>query len=153
MRANLPSVTSLRRLLLASLPFDNVPFSHAHTHKYRVVQFHTEAQWFEPYSLDVVNIDPTFRDHYSAFSPTSNLPVLDCRLCGSSMDEVGDERLTRMFQAANDQRELDGCVEGFEVWHLSRMVGSDVRSTKGLEELYKKMLVEIHNFTSLVCLG
>ncbi|BAT86695.1 hypothetical protein VIGAN_04437100 [Vigna angularis var. angularis] len=93
-------------------PFDNAPFSHAHTHKYRAFQFHTEAQWFEPRSLNIVNIDLTFRDHYIAFSSTSSLPALECRLRGSSMDEAGNERLTRMFQAANDQRELDECVEG-----------------------------------------
>ncbi|XP_047178193.1 proline-rich receptor-like protein kinase PERK2 [Vigna umbellata] len=38
MRPDLASATSLRRLLLASPPFDNAPFSHAHTHKYRDLQ-------------------------------------------------------------------------------------------------------------------
>ncbi|KOM57785.1 hypothetical protein LR48_Vigan11g081800 [Vigna angularis] len=57
--------------------------------------------------LDVVNISPAFRDHYGAFSPTSSLPTLDCGLRGSPMDEAGDERLARIKQAANDQRELD----------------------------------------------
>ncbi|WVZ16067.1 hypothetical protein V8G54_009049 [Vigna mungo] len=139
-------------LLLASPPFDNVPSSHVHTHEYRAFQFRTGDQWFEPRSLDVVNIGPTFRGHYGAFSPTSSLPALDCGPRGSPMDdEGGDERLARMKQAANDQRELDGCVEGFEVGKLSRMVGSDARSyTEGLEELYKKMLVKIQNLTSLV---
>ncbi|BAT97497.1 hypothetical protein VIGAN_09095500 [Vigna angularis var. angularis] len=138
-------------LLLASPPFDNASSSHVHTHEYRAFQFRTGAQWFEPRSLDVVNIGPAFRGHYGAFIPTSSLPALDRGLCGSPMDDGGDERLARMKQAANDQRELDGCVEGFEVGKLSRMVGSDARSyTEGLEELYKKMLVKIQNLTSLV---
>jgi len=122
-----------------------------HTHEYRAFQFRTGPQLFEPRSLDVVNIGPAFRGHYGAFSPNSRLPALDCGLRGSPMDEGGDDRLAGMKQAANDQRELDGCVEGFEVGKLSRMVGSDARSyTEGLEELYKKMLVKIQNLTSLV---
>ncbi|XP_047158528.1 histone acetyltransferase KAT6A-like [Vigna umbellata] len=60
-------------LLLASPSFDNAPFSHVHTHEYRAFQFRTGAQWFEPRSLDVVNIGPAFRGHYGAFSPTSSL--------------------------------------------------------------------------------
>ncbi|KOM28949.1 hypothetical protein LR48_Vigan623s000600 [Vigna angularis] len=58
--------------------------------------------------FDVVNISPAFRNHYSAFSPTSSLLALDCGLRGSLMDEAGDKRLARIKQAANDKWELDG---------------------------------------------
>ncbi|KAK8464712.1 hypothetical protein PHAVU_010G064400 [Phaseolus vulgaris] len=138
-------------LLLASPPFDHAPSSFVHTHEYRAFQFCTGPQCFEPRSLDVINIGPAFRGHYGAFSPNSRLPALDCGPRGSPMDDGGDERLAGMKQAAKDQRELDGCAEGFEVGRLSRMVGSDARSyTEGLEELYQKMLVKIQNLTSLV---
>ncbi|KAJ1416293.1 FAM175 family, plant [Sesbania bispinosa] len=66
-------------------------------------------------------------------------------------DDGGDERLSRMKQASKDQRELDGCAEGFEVGRLSRLMGSEAKSyTQGLEDLYQKMLVKIENLTSLV---
>lgn len=63
----------------------------------------------------------------------------------------GDERLSEMKQAAKDQRELDACVEGFEVGRLSSLMGSEATSyTQGLEDLYQKMLVKIETLTSLV---
>ncbi|KOM28443.1 hypothetical protein LR48_Vigan543s003100 [Vigna angularis] len=52
----------------------------------------------------------------SAPPPSMNPPALsslrlpsslDCGLRGSPMDEAGDERLARIKQAANDERELD----------------------------------------------
>ncbi|RDY08057.1 hypothetical protein CR513_07752, partial [Mucuna pruriens] len=103
-------------------------------------------------SLDVINIGPAFRGHYGAFSPNSKLPALDCGLRGSPMiDDADEERLGRMKQAAKDQRELDGCAEGFDVGRLSRMMGSEARSyTEGVEELYQKMLVKVETLTSLV---
>ncbi|XP_027336334.1 uncharacterized protein LOC113850145 [Abrus precatorius] len=141
-------------LLLASPPFEHSPHvpSHVHTHEYRAYHFRIGAQSFEPKSLDVVNIGPAFRGHYGSFSPNSPFPALDCELQGSPMvDDSGDVRLSRMKQASKDQRELDGCVEGFEVGRLSRMMGYEARNyTEGLEDLYQKMLVKIGNLTSLV---
>ncbi|TKY63565.1 hypothetical protein E2542_SST13441 [Spatholobus suberectus] len=136
-------------LLLASPHSDH---SHVHTHEYRAFQFRAGARRFEPRSVDVVNIGPAFRGHYGAFSPSSRLPALDCGLRGSPMSDGGDEeRLGRMRQAAKDQREMDGCAEGFDVGRLGRMMGSEARSyTEGLEELYQKMLVKIENLTGLV---
>lgn len=65
--------------------------------------------------------------------------------------EKGEERLSVIKERAKDQRELDGCAEGFEVGRLSRMMGSEARSyTAGLEDLYEKMLAKVQNLTRLV---
>lgn len=66
-------------------------------------------------------------------------------------DDRDEERIGRIKQVAKEQRELDGCAEGFEVGRLSRMIGSEARSyTDGLEELYQKMLRKVENLTTLV---
>lgn len=62
-----------------------------------------------------------------------------------------DEPLSKMKQAAKDQKELDGCAEEFEVGRLSRLMGSEAKSyTQGLEDMYLRMLLKIENLTSLV---
>jgi hypothetical protein len=62
-----------------------------------------------------------------------------------------DEKLSKMKQAAKDQRELDILSEGFEVGRLSKLMGSDAKNyTQSLEDLYLKMLVKIENLTALV---
>jgi hypothetical protein len=62
-----------------------------------------------------------------------------------------DEKLSKMKQAAKDQRELDICSEGFEVGRLSKLMGSDAKNyIQSLEDLYLKMLVKIENLTALV---
>ena len=65
--------------------------------------------------------------------------------------EKGEERLSVIKERAKDQRELDGCAEGFDVGRLSRMMGSEARNyTAGLEDLYEKMLAKVQNLTRLV---
>ncbi|KAL4338234.1 hypothetical protein AHAS_Ahas12G0189800 [Arachis hypogaea] len=140
--------------ILLSSPFSN---DHIHTHEYRAYQLRASSS-FEPKLIDIVNIGPAFRGHYGSFSPNAAFPVLECDLGMSSMNEdrdgnadKEDERLSVMKEKAKDQRELDGCAEGFEVGRLSRMMGSEARSyTSNLEDLYEKMLAKVENLTRLV---
>ncbi|MED6197467.1 hypothetical protein PIB30_056726 [Stylosanthes scabra] len=140
--------------ILLSSPFSN---DHIHTHEYRAYQLRASSS-FEPKLIDIVNIGPAFRGHYGSFSPNAPFPVLECDLGMSSMNEERDgnadkedDRLSVMREKAKDQRELDGCAEGFEVGRLRRMMGSEARSyTSNLEGLYEKMLAKVENLTRLV---
>ncbi|KAK2378817.1 BRISC complex subunit Abro1 protein [Trifolium repens] len=136
--------------LLASPISDQT--SHIHTHDYRAYQFLTGTQSFNPVSIDIINIGPAFRGHYGSFIPNSPFPALDCQLSYSPMiRDEDDEKLSKMKQAAKDQRELDILSEGFEVGRLSKLMGSDAKNyTQSLEDLYLKMLVKIENLTALV---
>lgn len=100
-------------------------------------------------SLDVVNIGPAFRGHYSAFSPNSELPCFPCEFQGGSpMREDEKERenmnLKEMKRVAKDQKDLGAYVEGYELGSLSRLMGVDAVSYMGgVEELYEKMLAKL----------
>ncbi|KAF5476332.1 hypothetical protein F2P56_008060 [Juglans regia] len=126
-----------------------IPDQAIHTHEYRAYQFRASTESFDPKSVDIVNIGPAFRGHYGAFSPNSNFPSLACELRSSAMVEdkkEEEESSSRVKQAAEDQRHLDQCAEGFEIGRLSLMIGSEATNyTTGLEDLYEKMLAKIEN--------
>ncbi|KAF8397196.1 hypothetical protein HHK36_016103 [Tetracentron sinense] len=119
-----------------------------HTHEHRAFQFRRSTGFFEPKSMDVINIGPAFRGHYGAFCPNSPFPWLSSELRDSSMEE---DTMNHMRGILKEQRGLDMCAEGFEVGRLSRLVGSDAANyTSELEHLYGKMLAKLEGLARLV---
>ncbi|XP_042476815.1 uncharacterized protein LOC122058271 [Macadamia integrifolia] len=120
-----------------------------HTHEYRAFQFRQSAGVFEPKSMDVVNIGPLFRGHYSAFSPSSSFPWLPCGL--SHPEDKRSESLNQMRRTSKEQQGMDLCAEGFEGARLSRLMGSEATNyTSDLEGLYGKMLAKLEGLARLV---
>ncbi|KAL0347520.1 UNVERIFIED_CONTAM: hypothetical protein Scaly_1768000 [Sesamum calycinum] len=73
--------------LLVTTPFQDQLI---HTHEYKAFQFKVNA--FEPKSLNIVNIGPSFRSQYESFSPNVQFPLMDFELRGSNAmveDEAG----------------------------------------------------------------
>ncbi|GFP92781.1 hypothetical protein PHJA_001422400 [Phtheirospermum japonicum] len=133
--------------LLITTPFQDQLI---HTHEYRVFQYKGGA--FEPKSLNIVNIGPSFRSQYDSFSPSVQFPMLDCELRGpNSMveDETGDN-LGDQKNSSKDQNQLDSCIEGYETGRLSKLMGSEAAHTSELEELYYKMLAKIDGLSKSV---
>ncbi|KAF5949168.1 hypothetical protein HYC85_015125 [Camellia sinensis] len=118
-------------LSLSPLPFFllTIPFQAQliHSHDYEAFQFRSSTQSFEAKTLDVVNIGPAFRSHYSDFLPNCLFSALGCELRGlNSMVEDGKgeiESLEGMSRVSNEQRELDLCAEEFDVGQLNRLLG------------------------------
>ncbi|KAK6943203.1 hypothetical protein RJ641_028580, partial [Dillenia turbinata] len=127
-----------------------------HTHEYRAYQFSKITNSFEPKQIDVVNIGPAFRSHYSSFCPNSIFPMLPCELRGSLAmveDSTGskDESLNHAKRVAKDQKELDNWALGFEVGKLNRMLGSEAANyTENVEKLYENMLAKLEGLARLV---
>ncbi|XP_077213643.1 BRISC complex subunit Abro1-like protein [Tasmannia lanceolata] len=130
----------------------STPFSDGiiHTHEYRAFQF-LNGGFFEPRSLDVINIGPAFRGHYGAFSPISPFPHIAFGL--ETEDGKRKESLSKVRKASKEQKVLDSSVEGlgFEIGQLSRLVGSEAANyTLELEDLYGKMLVKLEGLARVV---
>lgn len=109
-------------------------------------QYSISTDSFDPRSLDVVNIGPSFRSNYEAFMPNSPFPLMAFQMRGSNamVEDVSGGNL-------KDQKVLDGCAEGFEIGKLSKLMGSEASSYAGeLEELYDKMLAKLHGLARLV---
>ncbi|GAA0183867.1 hypothetical protein LIER_31206 [Lithospermum erythrorhizon] len=117
-----------------------------HTHEYKAFQYSILTDSFEPKSLNVVNIGPSFRSNYEAFTANSPFPLMPFELMGlSSMNEDGGS------DSLKDQKALDGCAQGFEIGRLGKLMGSDASNySAGLEELYDKMLAKLEGLTRLV---
>ncbi|KAL3654815.1 hypothetical protein CASFOL_000601 [Castilleja foliolosa] len=133
--------------LLITTPFQDQLI---HTHEYRAFQYNGGA--FEPKSLSIVNIGPSFRSQYDSFSPSVQFPMLDLELRGLNAmveDERGDN-LGAKKNSLKDQKQLDSCVEGFEIGRLSKLMDSEAAHTGELEELYSKMLAKIDGLSRLV---
>ncbi|KAI3472835.1 hypothetical protein Pfo_029964 [Paulownia fortunei] len=143
--STLPLPPSL--FLLITTPFQDQLI---HTHEYKAFQYKGNA--FEPKSLSIVNIGPSFRSQYDSFSPNVQFPMMYCELRGSNAmveDEKGgslEERKSNL----KDQKQLDTCAEGFEIGRLSRLMGSEAAYTGELEDLYNKMLAKIDGLSRLV---
>ncbi|GAB4834033.1 hypothetical protein Ancab_032287 [Ancistrocladus abbreviatus] len=134
--------------LLLTTPFPDHQ-SLIHTFDYRVFQFRTTSKTFDAKPLDVINIGPAFRGHYSAFCPNSHLPYLMCDPRDSPMKEDGN--LRHMKKLSDEQKELDMYVEGYALENLRKLMGSQATSyTSGLEELYEKMLGKLNSLARLV---
>ncbi|KAK6118243.1 hypothetical protein DH2020_048029 [Rehmannia glutinosa] len=130
--------------LLVTTPFQDQLI---HTHEYKGFQYMGHA--FEPKSLIIVNIGPSFRSQYDSFSPSVQFPLMDCELRGSNAmmeDETGDKKMSRL----KDQKQLDNCAEGFEIDRVSKLMGSEAIYTGELEDLYDKMLAKIDGLSRLV---
>ncbi|KAK4418889.1 hypothetical protein Salat_2301700 [Sesamum alatum] len=133
--------------LLVTTPFQDQLI---HTHEYKAFQFKVNA--FEPKSLNIVNIGPSFRSQYESFSPNVQFPMMDFELRGSNAmveDEQGESLADRKKQL-RDQKQLDTCAEGFDVGRLSKLMGSEAAYTGELEDLYDKMLAKIDGLSKLV---
>ncbi|XP_022893548.1 uncharacterized protein LOC111408033 [Olea europaea var. sylvestris] len=120
-----------------------------HTHEYKVFQYRIADKTFEPKSLSIINIGPSFRSHYESFSPYAPFPLVNCDLRGpNAMEE--DEKVESLG-AMKDQKQLDMCAEGFEIGRLSKLVGSEATHlTAELEELYHKMLAKLDGLSKVV---
>ncbi|TYK10947.1 Dehydration-responsive element-binding protein 2A [Cucumis melo var. makuwa] len=135
-------------LLLTSPLSDQI----IHTHEYRAFQFRSSNEFFEPKSIDIVNIGPAFRGHYGSFIPNSPFPHLPCEMRASPMNEdKNDDNLNMMKQNSKDQKQMNVCAEGFDVGNLTRLLGSEAANyTAGLEDLYEKMLAKTECLARLV---
>ncbi|XP_055812713.1 uncharacterized protein LOC129882446 [Solanum dulcamara] len=136
--------------LLLSTPFQEQLI---HTHEYKVFQYRISTDSFDPKSLDIINIGPSFRSHYGSFSPISPFPSMTCDLRGPNAmaEDEKVETLVGIKRGLKDQKELDLCAEGFEIGRLSKLMGSDSSNyTAELEHLYDKMLLKLDSLARLV---
>ncbi|KAL8517172.1 hypothetical protein ACS0TY_015402 [Phlomoides rotata] len=133
--------------LIISTPFQDQVI---HTHEYKVFQF--KGNTFEPKSLNIVNIGPSFRSQYDSFSPNVNFPMMDCQLRAPNAmaeDEIR-ETLADKKNHLNNQKQLDTCADGFEIGRLRTLMGSEAAYTAELEGLYDKMLAKIEGLSRSV---
>ncbi|TMW93440.1 hypothetical protein EJD97_011682 [Solanum chilense] len=136
--------------LLLSTPFQEQLI---HTHEYKAFQYRISTDSFDPKSLDVINIGPSFRSHYGSFSPISPFPSMTCDLRGPNAmaEDEKAETLVGIKRGLKDQKELDLCAEGFEIGRLSKLMGSDSSNyTAELEHLYAKMLLKLDSLARSV---
>ncbi|XP_060202494.1 uncharacterized protein LOC132630928 [Lycium barbarum] len=136
--------------LLLTTPFQEQLI---HTHEYKCYQYRVSSVTFEPRSLDIVNIGPSFRSNYGSFSPISPFPTMACDLRGPNamVEDEKIESLVGIKRGLKDQKELDLCAEGFEIGRLGKLMGSDASNyTAELESLYDKMLVKLDSLARLV---
>lgn len=124
-----------------------------HTHEYKAFQYRFSMDRFEPMSLDIINIGPSFRSQYESFSPNSLFPLMPCELRGlNAMAE--DENVANIGaqkKEVSGQKELNLCAEGFEIGRLSKLIGSDAANyTAELENLYDKMLTTLDSLARSV---
>lgn len=133
--------------LLITTPFQDQLI---HTHEYKAFQFKGSA--FEPKSLCIVNLGPSFRSQYDSFSPNVGFPMMDCELKGPNemVEDDNDESLAAKNNQLKDQKQLDSCTEGFEIGRLSKLMGAEAAYTAEMEELYDKMLAKIDGLSRLV---
>ncbi|KAK4342682.1 hypothetical protein RND71_038498 [Anisodus tanguticus] len=138
--------------LLLTTPFQEQLI---HTHEYKAFQYRVSSYSFDPKSLAIINIGPSFRSHYGSFSPISPFPSMSCDLRGlNAMVEDDVEKVESLMgikRGLKDQKELDLCAEGFEIGRLGKLMGSDASNYTGeLEHLYDKMLVKLDSLARLV---
>ncbi|KAM3325727.1 hypothetical protein P3S67_000852 [Capsicum chacoense] len=136
--------------LLLSSPFHEQLI---HTHEYKAFQYRNSTDSFDPKSLDIINIGPSFRSHYDSFSPISPFPSMTCDLRGPNAmaEDEKAETLVGIKRGLKDQKELDMCAEGFEIGRLNKLMGSDASNyTAELEHLYDRMLVKLDSLARLV---
>ncbi|OIT01838.1 PREDICTED: uncharacterized protein LOC109226700 [Nicotiana attenuata] len=149
---NAPYLLSLppSLFLLLTTPFHEQLI---HTHEYKAFQYRISTDSFDPKSLDIINIGPSFRSHYGSFSPISPFPLISCDLRGPNAmaEDEKVESLVSIKRGLKDQKELDLCAEGFEIARLNKLMGSDASNyTAELEHLYDKMLVKLDSLARLV---
>ncbi|XP_057808210.1 uncharacterized protein LOC131022716 [Salvia miltiorrhiza] len=133
--------------LLLTTPFQDQLI---HTHEYKAFRYSGSS--FEPKSLSIVNIGPSFRSQYDSFSPNSQFPMMDCELRGPNAmveDEI-DESLAGKRDQLRNQKQLDLCAVGFEIGRLGKLMGSEAAYTAEMEDLYDKMLAKIDALSKLV---
>lgn len=123
-----------------------------HTHEYKAFQYRFSMDRFEPMSLDIINIGPSFRSQYESFSPNSLFPLMPCELRGSNaMAEDENVATLGALKEAGGQKQLNLCAEGFEIGRLSKLIGSDAANyTAELENLYDKMLTTLDSLARSV---
>ncbi|KAL1549090.1 hypothetical protein AAHA92_17236 [Salvia divinorum] len=133
--------------LLITTPFHDQLI---HTHEYKAFQFRGGS--FDPKSLSIVNIGPSFRSQYDSFSPNLQLPMMNSDLRGPNAmveDEI-DESLAGKRDQLRNQKQLDLCAEGFEIGRVSKLMSSEAAYTAEMEDLYDKMLAKIDTLSKLV---
>ncbi|KAL3617450.1 hypothetical protein CASFOL_037771 [Castilleja foliolosa] len=133
--------------LLITTPFQDQLI---HTHEYRAFQYKDGA--FEPKSLNIVNIGPSFRSQYDSFSPSVQFPMMDYEMKdpNAMVDDITGDNLGDRKNSLKNQKQLDSCAEGFEIGRLSKLMGSEAAHTGELEELYYKMLAKIDGLSKSV---
>ncbi|CAI9097229.1 OLC1v1033604C1 [Oldenlandia corymbosa var. corymbosa] len=132
-----------------------------HTHEYKAFQYRISTDCFEPKSLSIINVGPSFRSHYDSFSPNASFPFLPFELrtsCSSSSSSNADmaedeksETLGFLKKEKEGQKQLDLFAEGFEIGRLNRLMGTQAANyTSELDDLYHKMLAKLDGLTNLV---
>ncbi|KAL7136119.1 hypothetical protein ABFS83_10G008300 [Erythranthe nasuta] len=133
--------------LLITTPFQDQLI---HTHEYKAFQCKGNA--FDPKSITIVNIGPSFRSQYDSFSPNVQFPMMDCELRGSNamIEDSRGESLADGKRNLKDQKQLDTFSDGFEIKRLGKLMGSEAAYTDELEDLYDKMLAKFDGLSKLV---
>ncbi|KAL7589738.1 hypothetical protein Lser_V15G39451 [Lactuca serriola] len=117
-----------------------------HTHEYKAFQFQSSTDSFDPKTLDVVNLGPAFRGHYSDFTPKSPFPDLPFEVkglnCESMVEDLGKKENEKFEKL---------CDQGLKIERLKNLMGSQASNyTAELEELYNSMLKKLNGLAKLV---
>eukprot|EP00250_Pteridium_aquilinum_P007413 c17135_g1_i1 orf=431-1732(-) len=136
-----------------------------HTHDYKVYQYHSISQTFEPRAMKIVNIGPAFRVQYDSFSPVAAFPLLlstgeeESESNSSSSTGLNAKRRelhqgSRRMRVSlpKEQALLDVYSEGYKVERLASLADPDgLRQVPELEDLYSKMLLKLEILAKQVC--
>ncbi|XP_075502363.1 uncharacterized protein LOC142540248 [Primulina tabacum] len=136
--------------LLLTTPFQDQLI---HTHEYKAFQYRIPAYSFEPKSLTIINIGPSFRSQFDFFVPNAPFPFMDFEPRGSDAMAEDDKEQTLGSTKRNlvNQKQLDMHAEGFDIHRLNKLVGTEaVNYTNELEDLYGKMLAKIDGLSRSV---
>ncbi|EPS74218.1 hypothetical protein M569_00537, partial [Genlisea aurea] len=125
--------------LLITTPFQDQLI---HTHEYKAFQY--LGNKFEPKSLSIVNIGPSFRSQYDSFSPGIQFPVMSIEKDSSGQTLASKKRQSK------DQDQLNTCAEGFDVGRLGRLMASEGGDAQEVEDLYDGMVAKIDSLCRLV---
>ncbi|XP_073145292.1 uncharacterized protein [Henckelia pumila] len=136
--------------LLLTTPFQDQLI---HTHEYKAFQYRIPANSFEPKSLTIINIGPSFRSQFDSFVPNAPFPFMDFEPRGS--DAMAEDEKEQTLGSAKrnlvNQKQLDMCAEGFDINRLNKLMGTEAGNcTSELEDLYGKMLAKIDGLSRSV---
>ncbi|XP_073297888.1 uncharacterized protein [Primulina huaijiensis] len=136
--------------LLLTTPFQDQLI---HTHEYKAFQYRIFVNSFEPKSLTIINIGPSFRSQFDSFIPNVPFPFMDFELRSSDAMAEDEKEQTLASTKRNliNQKQLDMCAEDFDIRRLNKLMGSEAANyTSELEDLYGKMLAKMDELSRLV---
>jgi hypothetical protein len=159
---------------------ESLSSSATHTHEYRAFQYRRKASgggWFEPCTIEIVNIGPAFRGSYDSFAPVAPFPrfLKPSDIGGGvgmeSSPRYSEEGLRRSYgkgettdvingkekkgsqQQEAEQALLDMYSQDFSVDRLQKLISSGGKGghVQELEDLYTKMLKKLEGLAKQVC--